>query len=428
MSVPEEPRTTDTSRRTFLTAGLGGLGGVALGSVGGWFGAKASADPEPGAEVVEAASDYNEALVATTFPLRGHHQPGIATIETNFSALVAFDLNDGQAVPDIIRMMRIWTDSAERLMAGQPSLTDTEPELAVFPAMLTVTLGLGPGFFDRVEGLAASKPSWLKQLPAFEQIDALEDQWSEGDIALLIQGEDPLAISHAQRVLTKDIMAFAQPRYVQSGFRNTSATWERGRTMRNLFGQVDGTSNVDPVNEPELVFVDAPDEWMDGGSTLVVRRIAMNLDTWDELDRPAREASVGRDLATGAPLTGGEEFDPLDLDARNDLGFTLIDPAAHARRAQTGDPTQRMYRRPYNYDLSPTPETLASGQLSNAGLVFMTFQADVDRQFIPVQAQLAELDMLNTWTTPIGSAVFAIPGGLGEDEPYFCSRLLEPLA
>ena len=33
------------------------------------------------------------------------------------------------------------------------------------------------------------------------------------------------------------------------------------------------------------------------------------------------------------------------------------------------------------------------------------------RQFVPVQRRLAEADLLNLWTTPIGSAVFAVLPG-----------------
>jgi dye decolorizing peroxidase len=35
-------------------------------------------------------------------------------------------------------------------------------------------------------------------------------------------------------------------------------------------------------------------------------------------------------------------------------------------------------------------------------------------QFIPIQKRLDELDLLNKWTVPIGSAEFAIPGGVSE--------------
>jgi dye decolorizing peroxidase len=46
-------------------------------------------------------------------------------------------------------------------------------------------------------------------------------------------------------------------------------------------------------------------------------------------------------------------------------------------------------------------------------MIFASYQADVDRQFVPIQRRLDELDLLNQWTTPVGSAVFAIPPGCG---------------
>lgn len=44
----------------------------------------------------------------------------------------------------------------------------------------------------------------------------------------------------------------------------------------------------------------------------------------------------------------------------------------------------------------------------------VSFQADPLAQFVPVQRRLDELDLLNTWTTPTGSAVFAVPPGCEE--------------
>ncbi|MDN5659423.1 MAG: Dyp-type peroxidase, partial [Brevibacterium aurantiacum] len=43
------------------------------------------------------------------------------------------------------------------------------------------------------------------------------------------------------------------------------------------------------------------------------------------------------------------------------------------------------------------------------------YQADATAQFVPIQQRLDELDLLNEWTTPIGSAVFAIPPGCDEN-------------
>ena len=44
----------------------------------------------------------------------------------------------------------------------------------------------------------------------------------------------------------------------------------------------------------------------------------------------------------------------------------------------------------------------------------LSYQQSVAKQFVPLQQRLAELDALNQWTTPIGSAVFLIPPGCAE--------------
>lgn len=394
------------SRRGFIGGAIGGaVGAFAAGFAGG----RATASGKDTAN-----------LGKETHVSRGLHQPGVASPVTNFANLVAFDLLVDD-VASLRRLMRMWSDNIVRLMAGEPSLTDTEPELALNPSRLTVTLGIGPGFF--AGELKDKKPDWLEQLPPY-QIDDLKEEWSGGDLCLLIASEDPMTIAHTQRVMVKEAVDFARMKWVQTGFRNTAITWPDGTTIRNLFGQVDGTINPNPEAEAEVIFRTDPD-WMNGGSTMVARRIAMNLDTWDELDRPAREIVIGRDLDTGAPLTGGEEKDEVDLEAKNELGFPVIDVAAHVRRSKTGDETQRIYRRPYNYDDPVSEEDLAKGVTSNSGLLFLTFQADIDHQYKPIQERLAQMDLLNEWTIPIGSAVFAIPPGIGaRGQEYLLQELL----
>ena len=76
------------------------------------------------------------------------------------------------------------------------------------------------------------------------------------------------------------------------------------------------------------------------------------------------------------------------------------------RRARSDDPDQRIFRRGYNYDERPDGTSV-----SNSGLVFVSYQADIAKQFIPLQQRLDDLDLLNEWTTPIGSAVFLVPPG-----------------
>jgi dye decolorizing peroxidase len=179
--------------------------------------------------------------------------------------------------------------------------------------------------------------------------------------------------------------------------------------MRNLFGQVDGTTNPAPGTADFDSVVWATDGWLAGGTGMVVRRIQMNLDKWDELDRGGREQSVGRYLSSGAPLTGTDEFDEPDFEATTAIGFPVIPEFSHLRRARSENPDERIFRRAYNYD-----DGGAGAQVSDAGLIFVSFQADVDRQFVPLQRRLDQLDLLNEWTVPIGSAVFAIPPGCRE--------------
>ena len=127
---------------------------------------------------------------------------------------------------------------------------------------------------------------------------------------------------------------------------------------------------------------------------------------------------MGRTLRDGAPLTGTSESDEPDFDAKTAIGFPVIPAFAHIRRAR-GDGAERIFRRAYNYDERP-----GGSGVSESGLLFVAFQADVARQFVPMQQRLDELDLLNEWTVPVGSAVFAIPPGCTE-KGYIGETLLD---
>lgn len=326
----------------------------------------------------------------TTEPFHGPHQAGITTPPQTHAVFLALDLRHGVDRTALGRLMRILTDDAARLTQGEPALADTEPELAT-ATRLTVTFGFGPGLY-RAAGLDAP----IAPLPAF-RVDRLEDRWSGGDLLLQLCAEDGLTLAHAQRMLVKDTRAFATVRWAQRGFRDTT-----GGTGRNVLGQVDGTGNPAPGTPGFDAAIWRPD----GGTTLVLRRIRAELETWDAVDRPVREMAVGRRLDNGAPLTGTAEHDAPDFGRRDDLGLPVIHPDSHVRLATVGDPALKILRRPYNYDDGPRPDGTA-----DAGLIFAAYQADAEKQFTPIQRALAERDLLNQWITPIGSAVFAIPPG-----------------
>ena len=335
----------------------------------------------------------------------GSHQAGIETDPQGHVTLVALTLDDAVDRAALGRMMRILTGDAARLTRGMGALADSEPELAVVPAHLTITFGFGQDLVIRASG---ESPQWLRPLPAFT-VDRLDPAWTGGDLLLQIAADDPMTVTHATRMLLKDLRSFATVRWLQKGFRRAPGSEKPGTTMRNLFGQVDGTANPVPGTEDfDTLVWNAADNppWLDGGTGFVLRRINMDLDKWDRLDRSGRESAVGRTLTNGAPLTGRDERDDPDFEATTSLGFPVIPEYSHLRRARSENRTERIVRRGYNYDDSP-----AGADVSNSGLLFVSYQADVDRQFVPVQRRLDELDLLNQWITPIGSAVFAIPPG-----------------
>lgn len=384
-----------STRRQFLLGGaVAGVGAVA--AIG--------ADYALNRQDADATTPSPPMNGEETVPFFGTHQAGIDTAAQAHGLFLALDLLDSTDREGLTRLLRILTDDAARLTQGKAALADSEPELATAPARLTITFGFGPRLVARA---AASGPAWLAPLPAFS-IDRLQPEFSDGDLLLQIAADDPLTVAHAARMLMKDARSFASLRWSQQGFRRAYGTERPGTTMRNLFGQVDGTANPQPGTTEFDGVVWAADGWLAGGTGMVVRRIRMDLDKWDRLDRSGREASVGRTLAKGAPLTGTKESDEPDFDATTAVGFPVIPQFAHMRRAR-GDDGEKIFRRAYNYDERPVGEGV-----SESGLIFVSFQADIGRQYTPMQQRLADLDLLNEWTTPIGSAVFAIPPGCGE--------------
>ncbi|MEU8181278.1 Dyp-type peroxidase [Micromonospora sp. NPDC049047] len=388
------------SRRGLLTGGALAVGGAVTGA------ATITATRTDGGQPQTAADTTPVAGVGGLVePFHGARQAGVATEPQAHAAFVALTLRAGTDRAALGRMLRLLTDDAVRLTQGQPALADTEAELGLLPARLTVTFGFGPGLY-RAAGVDDRRPASVSDLPSF-RVDRLQAAWSGGDLLVQICADDAVTVAHAQRVLLKDSRPFATVRWVQRGFRRSPGVEPGGHTQRNLFGQLDGTANPRPGTplDTALWVPDGP-AWLRDSSTVVVRRISMNMETWDLLGRDDRELAIGRRLDTGAPLTGTVEHDEPDFAATGPDGLTVIPDFSHLTRARVTDDRLKILRRPYNYDGVPTAEGHA-----DSGLIFTSFQADIARQFLPIQRRLAERDLLNEWTTPIGSAVFAVPPG-----------------
>ena len=325
--------------RRALVSSIGALAGTA--ALSGCVSRAETPQPPPPSEVASPVGDTSIADRAQEVrSFHGPRQGGVDDIPQPFLTLVALDLAPDADRDTLQRLMAIWTDDISRLMDGRGTLTDQEPELAARPASLTVTVGWGRDAFDAGR---ITPPPWLAPLPAFA-IDQLQDRWNDGDLVLQVCADSPVTVAHAVRRLVTGAAPMAVQRWVQRGFREPllDAGAER---IRNLLGQIDGTVNPtsdDPHDAP-LIWDDGS-TWLEHSTGLVVRRIAMDLDRWDRADRRSREHIMGRRLADGAPLTGGTELSPPDLEAlAEDIAAKLngmadkFDGVLEAVKGFTGD-------------------------------------------------------------------------------------------
>ncbi|MGV9230450.1 iron uptake transporter deferrochelatase/peroxidase subunit [Streptomyces nigra] len=401
------------SRRRLL--GTAGATGLVLGAAGGAAGYAARP-----AEATPLSS-----LGADEVMFHGKHQPGIVQRLQARGHVVAFDLAAGAGRKEAAALLRRWSETARRLMAGEAAQQeDTGVALDAGPSSLTITFGFGHSFFART-GLEKQRPVALDPLPEFSS-DRLDKARSNGDLWVQIGADDALVAFHALRAIQKDAGRAAKVRWQMNGFNRSPGATAHPMTARNLMGQVDGTRNPKPTDADfdRRIFVPesgAQDPaWMANGSYAVVRRIRMLLDDWEQLSVTAQEQVIGRRKADGAPLTGGTETTEMDLEKTDRAGNLVVPLDAHARITR---PDQNggaaILRRPFSYHDGIGPDGVP-----DAGLLFICWQADPLRGFVPLQRKLDRGDALSRYIRHEASGLFAVPGGAAEGE-YVGQRLLE---
>ncbi|APE22784.1 MULTISPECIES: iron uptake transporter deferrochelatase/peroxidase subunit [Streptomyces] len=415
----------EISRRRLLgTVGAAGAAGLVIGAAGGAGVSAAVSGDGTAAGTGAGGAPALTTVGATEVMFHGKHQAGITDPLQSRGHLIAFDLAPGAGRKEAIALLRRWSVSAKALMAGKAPAGDTGVALDAGPSSLTVTIGFGRTFFDRT-GLAARRPAQLDPLPAFSS-DALDPRRSEGDLWVQIGADDALVAFHALRTLQKDAGDAARVRWQMNGFNRSAGATAKPMTARNLMGQVDGTGNPKPT-DPDFdrrIFVPAgatgPAAWMAGGSYAVVRRIRMLLDDWEKLPLDRQEKVIGRRKSDGAPLTGGTETTELELNKLGPDGKLVIPDNAHSRiSAPEQNGGAAMLRRPFSFHDGIGPDGTP-----DAGLLFICWQADPLRGFVPVQRKLDRGDALSEFIRHESSGLFAVPGGPAEGE-YVGQRLLE---
>ena len=410
-----------TSRRAVL--GWTGAG-VVLGAAAAG-GAVSVLNGDTGSDTQNAAS----AGAAVEF--HGTHQAGIVTPVQDRLHFASFDITTDDR-DELVQLLKDWTAAAERMSKGQAvgegavgGLAEAPPDdtgeaLGLQPSRLTLTVGFGPGLFDKDGkdrfGLKKYRPEALVDLPKFAG-DALDTRRSGGDLCVQACADDPQVAVHAIRNLARIGFGKVAIRWSQLGFGKTSSTTPEAQTPRNLMGFKDGTHNVagsDKSTQTKHVWVsqaDGPD-WLAGGSYLVARRIRMHIETWDRTSLGEQEQIFGRTKGEGAPLGKKHERDTPNFKAMKD--------DAHVRLAHPDNSGVTLLRRGYSF----TDGTDGLGRLE-AGLFFLAYMRDVRSGFIPLQKRLSATDALNEYIQHVGSAVYAVPPGVVKSGDWWGRALFE---
>lgn len=421
--------TTAISRRALL----GAFGAGALTVAG--SGAAAAA-------IAGTSDDAKPAGEGLRYPFLGEHQAGITTPMQDYLHFAALDLTSDSR-EDLVTLLTAWTDAAAAMTQGQSigafgavngpydAPPDDTGEALDLPASgLTITFGFGPTLFRTADGadrfgIAHQQPATLGPLPPFPG-DVIDDAISGGDLCIQACANDAQVAVHAIRNLVRLAFGTAVVRWSQTGFGKSSVMSRGESTPPNLFGFKDGTANLtadDPDALDDFLWAQPADtpSWMAGGTYLAVRKIRMTIETWDRTSLREQEAVFGRTKREGAPLSGGGEFTAPDFGAVGREGEPLIPVHSHVALAHpSGNQGNRIMRRAYNY----TDGSDGLGRL-DAGLFFLAFQRDIEKQFVPMQLSLKRSDLMNEYVTYLSSATFAIPPGVTRAGDYIGRPLFD---
>ncbi|MDN5843158.1 MAG: iron uptake transporter deferrochelatase/peroxidase subunit [Alcaligenaceae bacterium] len=369
-------------------------------------------------------------------PHLGRHQAGVVTPRPTCGMLASFDVlaRDRQ---ELEHMFRILTERIAFLTQGGPA-PRLDPKLPpagsgilgpiVHPDGLTVTVSVGASLFDARYGLADHKPRHLQPMASHPN-DALDAERCHGDLSIQFCSNTPDTNIHALRDLIKNLPGALWLRWKQEGTVPPIATvpGQPTESARNFLGFHDGSANPDSSEDAlmdRIVWVQAGDQepaWAAYGSYQAVRIIRNFVERWDRTPLQEQQTIFGRVKRNGAPLDGGRtEHDVPDYSRDPEGKTTPLN--AHIRLANPRTPASQanlMLRRPFNFSNGVTK----SGQLE-MGLLFICYQADLEKGFITVQKRL-DGEPLEEYIKPVGGGFFFTLPGMRDAQDWLGRTLLE---
>jgi deferrochelatase/peroxidase EfeB len=428
MSEREKTNPPVDAQRRRVLLGLGAAGAALAGSglsCPVMAAAPAQVTEAPKSEKTQDRHDYH-----------GQHQAGIVTPRPAAGMVVAFDVLASDR-EDLERLFRTLDERIRFLMTGGP-VEQIDPKLppvdsgilgpVVTPDNLTITVSVGESLFDERFGLADVKPKRLSRMVGFPN-DALDADQCHGDLSVQFCANTPDSNIHALRDIVKNLPDLLFVRWKQEGSVPAQAPTKPGepeQSARNFLGFRDGSANPDSNDNRlmnALVWVQpGSDEpaWAAHGSYQAVRLIRNFVERWDRTPLQEQESIFGRSKNTGAPMDGQRESDVPDYTRDPQGKVTKLD--AHIRLANPRTPESQqnlILRRPFNYSNGVNK----NGQL-DMGLLFICYQADLEKGFITVQTRLNG-EPLEEYLKPVGGGYFFTLPGVTGTQDYIGRSLLE---
>lgn len=427
---------SDTTPKSLLkTSRRGVLGAMGLIAACPFAGMARAQTPDAPTHSVTDAPEAMRATPQDRVSPYGAHQAGITTPRPAHGMIASFDVI--AETPDELQdTLQRLTARIAFLTAGGP-VPQLDPLLppadsgilgpVVYPDALTMTVSLGAQLFDRLPWLAPLRPARLVRMPSFPN-DALDAALCHGDLSLQICANTQDTTIHALRDVLKNMPDRLVLSWKQEGSVPVIAPTPQGisESARNFLGFRDGSANPDSGDAglmDRIVWTRAGDEpaWAAGGSYQVVRVIRNFVERWDRTPFAEQEAIFGRHRISGAALDrpDGTEFDVPDYAADPDGARTPLD--SHIRLANPrgpGDEASLILRRPFNYSAGVT----RAGQLDQ-GLLFICYQADLDKGFVAVQNRLNG-EPLEEYIKPMGGGYFYTLPGMADADDYLGRGLI----
>lgn len=420
-----------TSRRRLL------VGAAALATAPAAALASAEAEPLHAADApIEDAARLSDRI--SPF---GPHQAGVTTPRPANGMIASFHvLADSPA--DLERLFQRLTDRIVVLTKGGP-VPEVDPKLpptdsgilgpVLPPDALTVTVGLGASLFEDRPWLQPAKPRGLVRMTQFRN-DALIADLSHGDLVIQFCANTQDTVIHALRDIVKSIPDQLVLKWAQAGNVPVIAPPPGAppESARNFLGFRDGSANpnsADPSLMDQVVWVGPENDepgWATGGSYMAVRIIRNNVERWDRTPLLEQERIFGRTKVTGAPLDQPHGTEAMVPDFKADPHGKITPLDSHIRMANPRTPESRanlILRRPFNY----VNGVLKNGQLDQ-GLLFICWQADLEKGFITVQRRL-DGEPLEEYVKPVGGGYFfALPGFADGQQDYLGRTLIASLS